>query len=176
MTATLDLPELALSVRQPWAWAIIHGGKDVENRGWKRSNPGLDFRGPVCIHASSGMTRAEYDEAAGFMEYEVSWRVDSLPPAPSACDLVRGALIGTVDVVDVVRRSESPWFVGPVGLVLANPRPIEPTPCRGQLGFFRWQRGGVIASTARWMQPPSATAAADPHEPAPDLFGKDQTR
>ncbi|WP_409188395.1 hypothetical protein [Bradyrhizobium sp. RDM4] len=26
------LPEFALSVRQPWAWAIIHGGKDVENR------------------------------------------------------------------------------------------------------------------------------------------------
>ena len=25
-------PSVALSVRQPWAWAIIHGGKDVENR------------------------------------------------------------------------------------------------------------------------------------------------
>ena len=25
-----DLPELALSVRQPWAWAIIYAGKDIE--------------------------------------------------------------------------------------------------------------------------------------------------
>ncbi len=25
-------PMLALSIRQPWAWAIIHAGKDVENR------------------------------------------------------------------------------------------------------------------------------------------------
>ena len=24
----------ALSLRQPFAWAVIHGGKDVENRSW----------------------------------------------------------------------------------------------------------------------------------------------
>ena len=23
---------LAVSIRQPWAWAVIHAGKDVENR------------------------------------------------------------------------------------------------------------------------------------------------
>jgi hypothetical protein len=28
----IDLPRLAISVRQPWAWAIIHGGKPLENR------------------------------------------------------------------------------------------------------------------------------------------------
>ena len=27
-----SLPPLALSVRQPWAWAIIFGGKTIENR------------------------------------------------------------------------------------------------------------------------------------------------
>ena len=35
-----------LSVRQPWAWAIIHGGKDVENRNWDTK-----FRGRLAIHA-----------------------------------------------------------------------------------------------------------------------------
>ena len=25
----------ALSVRQPWAWAICHGWKDIENRTWR---------------------------------------------------------------------------------------------------------------------------------------------
>ncbi len=24
----------AISIRQPWAWAILHAGKDVENRTW----------------------------------------------------------------------------------------------------------------------------------------------
>ena len=25
----------AISIRQPWTWAILHAGKDVENRSWK---------------------------------------------------------------------------------------------------------------------------------------------
>lgn len=36
-----------LTVRQPWAWAIIHGGKDVENR---VRNIAGDYRGPIAIH------------------------------------------------------------------------------------------------------------------------------
>ena len=36
----------ALTVRQPWAWATIYGGKDVENRRWRTA-----YRGPLLIHA-----------------------------------------------------------------------------------------------------------------------------
>lgn len=36
----------ALSVKQPWAWAIIHAGKDIEKRTWR-----TDYRGPLLIHA-----------------------------------------------------------------------------------------------------------------------------
>jgi hypothetical protein len=36
----------ALTLRQPWAWAAIYGGKDVENRRWKTRH-----RGPLLIHA-----------------------------------------------------------------------------------------------------------------------------
>jgi hypothetical protein len=39
----------ALTVRQPWAWAIVHGGKDVENR---TRNLAGSYRGPVAIHAA----------------------------------------------------------------------------------------------------------------------------
>jgi ASCH domain len=38
---------LALSVRQPWAWLIVNGVKDNENRSWR-----TDHRGPLLIHAS----------------------------------------------------------------------------------------------------------------------------
>lgn len=145
------LPSLALSVRQPWAWAIIHGGKDIENRDWRPGNPGLGLRGSICVHAASGMTKEEYEDARGFMEIEIGWRLKKMPSVPPARDLIRGAIIGVVDVIDVVRGSMSPWFVGPVGLVLANPRPVEPIPCKGQLGFFRWQEGGAIAQPAKWM-------------------------
>lgn len=50
-----DLPTIALSVRQPWAWAIIYAGKDIENRSWQAVNRGLKQRGRVAIHAAKGM-------------------------------------------------------------------------------------------------------------------------
>lgn len=143
-----QLPELALSVRQPWAFAIIHGGKDIENRSWRRPNPGLAFRGRVCIHASSGMTRDEYEEAESFMRmYAVA--------CPPAHELMRGGVIGMVDVIDVVRDSASHWFFGPVGLLLRKPVPVEPIPCKGQLGFFRWRDhlSEALTPPAKWMLP-----------------------
>src|SRR5437016_10859136 len=36
----------ALSVRQPWAWLIVNGHKDIENRSWQTK-----FRGKLLIHA-----------------------------------------------------------------------------------------------------------------------------
>lgn len=33
---------IALSIRQPWAWHILHSGKDIENRDWPTK-----FRGRV---------------------------------------------------------------------------------------------------------------------------------
>src|SRR5690606_36026391 len=47
-----------LSIRQPWAWLICNGGKDIENRNWRTL-----YRGHVFIHAGKGMTRDEYEIA-----------------------------------------------------------------------------------------------------------------
>lgn len=141
------LPQLALSVRQPWAWAIVAAGKNIENRSWRRPNPGLMFRGAFAVHASTGMTRAEYEDAADFM---ATIGVACPPPA----DLVRGAIVGVARVVDVVRDSDSHWFAGPVGLVLADPQLIEPIPSPGALGFFSWKHVGddYLQSPAKWMK------------------------
>lgn len=89
-----------LTVRQPWAWAIIHGGKDVENR---VRNIAGDYRGPVAIHVA-------LKDAAG-VPYEPMWDaysefylplVASTPGARFRQDVDgRGAIIGVVDLVDV---------------------------------------------------------------------------
>jgi len=42
----------ALSVRQPWAWAIIYALKDIENRGWP-----INYRGDILIHAAKTCTK-----------------------------------------------------------------------------------------------------------------------
>jgi hypothetical protein len=121
------LPDLALSIRQPWAWAIISAGKDIENRTWRAGQ-----RGPICIHASAGMTRAEYADAAAFMQ---SLGVDT----PHSAALLRGGIIGVAEIVGCVNRSDSPWFFGPQGFVLRDARAMDFIPCRGALGFFSWK-------------------------------------
>lgn len=140
-----SLPEIALSVRQPWAWAIVHAGKPVENRNWRKPNPGLKFRGECCLHASKGMTRAEYEDAAEFIA-----SLGITPPAPA--DLQRGGVIGVTTIVDIVQDMDNPWFFGPRGLVLANTRAVDFIPAKGALGFFRWQADSAkAAGAARWM-------------------------
>lgn len=147
------LPKKAISVRQPWAWAIMFAGKDIENRSWQAVRNGLDVRGPIVLHAAKGMTQEEYRHAADFM---ASIGVD----CPPACDLWRGCVIGTVEVTDVVSESASPWFFGPRGLVLQNPKPVTPVPIIGSLGCFEWDSPGRrdtdFVKPAKWMLPKEA--------------------
>jgi hypothetical protein len=117
---------LALSIRQPWAWLIVHAGKDIENRDWSTR-----VRGRVLVHASKGMTRDEFDSAAIFAFGRTG--AARLPPMAG---LQRGGIIGSVEIVDCVQRSSSCWFVGRFGFVLRDPMPLPFTPWKGQLGFF----------------------------------------
>ena len=108
----------ALSVRQPWVWATIHAGKDIENRSWNTY-----LRETIAIHASGNLDRdAQFPEGIA---------------QPAMDNLYRAAIIGLVDIVDVVRESSSQWFIGPFGFVLKNPRPLpKPLSCKGALGFW----------------------------------------
>ena len=122
----------ALSIRQPWAWAIMHAGKDIENRDW---NFVPRYRGPLLIHASSGMSKREYLDGRAFVSGRTAAKM------PVMADLPIAGIVGVVDLIDAfaVHRepySSSPWFVGPVGLVLANPRPCKLIRMPGQLSIF----------------------------------------
>ena len=141
----MDLPQFALSVRQPWAWAIIHAGKDIENRSAAAVRHGMG-PGRLAIHASKGMTMDEYEDAGSFI-------LDTAPHVrlPRPDHLVRGGIIGAVTVTDVVKDSESPWFFGPRGLVLAEPVAVTPIPAPGALGYFAWSAGGELDAPKPWM-------------------------
>jgi len=151
------IPRLALSVRQPWAYGLAMGWKDVENRSWRAPNPALHHRGPFAIHASLGMTRDEYEDAADTFEH---CGFECPPPA----DLLRGGIIGIGEVVDIVKESESPWFCGPRGLVVAGAQPVPFIRCNGQLGFFEWKRAEETndpALPAKWMLPAQPKTTTD---------------
>lgn len=147
-----NLPEIALAVRQPWAWAIIHAGKDIENRDWAPYRSGWRFRGRVAILASQGMTQDEYAE--GRETINRLWNLGWCPPPH---ELIRGAIIGSVEIAGVANKSTcaSPWMFARRGFILRNPIPCDPIPAQGQLDFFKWKptEGGRICEPARWMLP-----------------------
>lgn len=135
----------ALSIRQPWAWAILRAGKDIENRDWSDRYAGLRDAerlvragaGDFLIHASAGMTRGEYDDCLDTLH--AIGRVRPFAPGltfPSFCDLPCGGIVGRAQLCDVVRQHASPWFFGSIGLVIRNARPLPFIPLRGALGFF----------------------------------------
>jgi len=56
----------ALSLRQPWAWLVVNGYKEIENRS-RRTN----HRGALLIHASSTTTTLQADLRRVKNEYAV---------------------------------------------------------------------------------------------------------
>ncbi len=100
-----------LSVRQPWAAAIVAGLKTEEFRSWPTR-----YRGPLYIHAA-----ARRADAAALAEF----------PTLKAVRIVYGAIVGVVDLVVV--EDEGDGFAW----VLANPRPLAvPFPCKGALSLW----------------------------------------
>ena len=103
-----------ISVRQPYAWSIIAGFKDVENRNWSTKTNGRIF-----IHAAK--TKASMEEGSKILK-KMGIKV---PPEE---ELVFGAIIGSVEITDCVENSRQRCFSGPYGFLLANPiklpRPI----------------------------------------------------
>lgn len=118
----------ALSIRQPYAWAIFHAGKDVENRNWK-SIYSIDT---IAIHVPMRLAALE------------DWPEGVEIPA-ALRNLVRRAIIGVVDVVEISEDYQSRWFRGPLGWVIRNPRLLpRPIPCAG--GRRLWEVSHEIAA------------------------------
>ncbi|TDR35711.1 hypothetical protein [Aquamicrobium defluvii] len=138
------LPRLALSVRQPWAHALAMGWKPVENRSWRVITPQRQHIGFFCIHASKGMTRAEYEDGRDFIE-------DMGFECPPAAELQRGGIVGIGRMLGIVRKCDSPWFFGPKGLLVSDAYPIQFIPSAGKLYFFEWKPGGEAVPPAKWM-------------------------
>jgi hypothetical protein len=122
----------ALSVRAPWWWFILHGGKDIENRDWYTNR-----RGTVLLHAGKWWKDEEvyyeWMSVVGIAPSVVVHAGLTLADLRSSC----GCIVGKVDIVGCVSESPSNWFGGKYGFVLANPVAFaKPIPFKGALGFF----------------------------------------
>ncbi len=99
----------ALSIRQPWCHHILHDGKDIENRSWPTK-----YRGQFLIHASKTFDGSKADSKGFSM----------------------GGIVGIAEIISCVSESNSKWFMGDYGFVLANVIELPFIPCKGALGFF----------------------------------------
>jgi hypothetical protein len=118
----------ALSFRQPWAALILEGRKTLDLRTWA-----THYRGRLAIYASLEVEK----------EACQAHRVD-------IAQLTTGALIGIVDLVDVIPLDEAAYNArqaehlggrrfrpGLYGWVLKNPRPLDPPQVvKGRLNLF----------------------------------------
>jgi hypothetical protein len=114
----------ALSIQQPWAWLIVNGYKQVENRDWWTK-----FRGRVLIHAGKKVDPA----------FDYEWAEDLLGGIHIPREVFCGGIVGAATITDCVTRMPgNPWFFGKHGFVMENAVALDvPVPCKGQLGFFK---------------------------------------
>jgi hypothetical protein len=128
-----------LSIRQPYASWLCHPGlftqagrepKTIENRDWNTR-----FRGDFLIHASRTFEEnafASWCSVFPYLHHVVSFDVATYP---------KGVILGHATLTEVVTASESRWFRGRYGLVLAEACLLpQPIPYRGQPGFFEVPR------------------------------------
>jgi hypothetical protein len=112
----------ALSIRQPWAWLITHGYKPVENHTWATPH-----RGDTLIHAG-----VLFDHEG--LQSVLRAFPDLRTVLPEQYEL--GGIVGKAQLLACVSQHSSPWFTGPYGFVMYEPRPVPLVKVRGMLGIF----------------------------------------
>lgn len=152
----------ALTLRQPWAFAILHLGKSVENRSWKPPRSVIGKR--IAIHAGLTLDQPGDNKLRTWLR---AWEELDLLGKLHAADMYPGCIIGTVLVTGWARAIPNPlndtalpaleyrqagptdrryarslvynrWAeAGSYQWGLANPEPVEhPVRCRGAQGIW----------------------------------------
>ncbi len=124
----------AITVRQPWAYAIAHLGKDVENRDW-----GTTWRGPLLIHAGKGIDREDCHNVA---HRHAGRRPTAAEVHTVSTGIVTGAVIAVATMTDdhvCPGKCSRRWAVSNAHhFTLTNVQPLtEPIPAKGALGLWK---------------------------------------
>jgi hypothetical protein len=130
----------ALSIKQPWLYAITQLDKRIENRTWLF--PRQIIGQTIALHASAR------DDLTGYAAiFEIAGvRVDM-------ATLTRSCIVATATVVGFLRKQENgfslragicsltddKWFFGPIGWIFDDVQLLKyPIPARGALGLWEW--------------------------------------
>ena len=142
-----------ISLKPPWAWAIMNAGKDIENRTFRTPHIGR-----VLIHASS---KKLSDEEMQYVR-EYICRSGRLSPSDLPEEFPRSVILGSVELVDYVDNARSRWAApGHVHWVLRDPQPLR-DPVQGVKGKLKmWTWTPTEADLRGSVQGASAESRAD---------------
>lgn len=126
-----------LSIRQPWAYWIVNGFKDVENRTWDTKHRGL-----FLIHAAKGMTNDEFVKSGSTVRSALTLQgKPHMPVYPNRNLLEFGGIVGACILKDVYSPGRYmmpiPWYnQDGYGFQLEQVIKLPFRPLKGQLNFF----------------------------------------
>ena len=134
----------AITLTAPWAWAVAHAGKDVENR--KTRCPSL-LGERIAIHAGvekvGDAVDLEWMDARGLISPgPVALSYGTVVAVATvvgwiAADFSVGIPVASPYFGDRHRKWRSPWFTGPFGWLLHDVRTLAtPIPTRGKQGIW----------------------------------------
>ena len=127
-----------LSVKQPWAWLIVSGYKNIENRTWK-----TDYRGELFIHAGQSFDWTALEWLEQFWEYQtlVCRHFGIRGPQITMHKEEFGAIVGYAELTGCIQNSRSIWAQrGLFHWELHDPLELAPVPLKGQLRIFEVDR------------------------------------
>jgi hypothetical protein len=134
---------LGFTVWQPWAWSIVHGWQDVDNRFYP---PPRGHIGQfIAIHAGK---RGDAQGLSACFELLSRSGCNRLP---FGSELITGAIIGVVRLKGSVKRSPSIWFHGPWGWLYEDPVAIPPVECVGREHLWTLNDDVLAAVRERYL-------------------------
>lgn len=150
----------AITLRAPWAWAVAHAGKDIENRS-TRCPSLLGER--IAIHAGAA-PKTDAAHALHADDFLAIWQVRGVLPNSGQMGPDFGCIVAVATVVGWATEQDrragvgsyvgvqfhphplgarSPWFTGPFGWLLHDVQALpDPVPARGKQGI--WTLGADV--------------------------------
>ena len=150
----------ALTLHAPWAWAIAHAGKRIENRSWRP--PAWSIGQRIAIHAGRNLGDADSQESCRDLIEEVG--VDPPQTWPRSLIVCTAIVAGFVESESAreLSAADAAWYCGPVGWRLRDIQTVEPIACKGALGL--------------WNLPQTVAASLGPPLTAPSRDGTERER
>lgn len=139
----------ACTIKEPWATLIAQGIKDIENRTWKTT-----FRGRIYIHTAQKPACKKLVEVLDWkqaFEYGYKHKENGFKEIQSTSQLINGAIIGEVDIIDCVINHPSIWAQETEGV--ANNHDLYPNGAPSYFGFKGCIYNWVLANAVLYDKP-----------------------